>query len=92
MLKEQRPPKMTERCIIHYSLNHPDNRTRDDGNYEKALTDLLVTHGIIKDDSREYKKGTFPYWNDEKGNLVQVKIYSCDEYKTCLKQDRLDLF
>lgn len=79
MIREQRPPKIEERCVIHYSLNHPDNRTRDAGNYEKPLTDLLVMHGIIPDDGREHLRGVFSFWNDEGGNLVNVKIYGCEE-------------
>ena len=30
---------------------HADKRKRDLGNYEKAMSDLLVRHGIIDDDS-----------------------------------------
>lgn len=81
MIREQRPAKAEERCVIHYSLNHSDNRTRDAGNYEKALTDLLVLHGIIPDDGREHLKGVFSFWNDDSGNLVNVKIYTQDEYE-----------
>lgn len=39
----------------HYSLSiclrKPDRRTRDLGNLEKAVSDLLVAHGVVKDDS-----------------------------------------
>lgn len=32
-------------------LKRPDRRQRDLGNYEKAISDLLVSHGVIADDS-----------------------------------------
>ena len=32
-------------------LYEADNRRRDPGNMEKAVSDLLVTHGLIDDDS-----------------------------------------
>ncbi len=31
-------------------LQRPDKRQRDLGNYEKAVSDFLVMHGIVKDD------------------------------------------
>lgn len=31
-------------------LERPDKRQRDLGNYEKAVSDFLVMHGIVKDD------------------------------------------
>lgn len=33
------------------ALKRPDKRRRDLGNLEKAISDLLVEHGVIKDDS-----------------------------------------
>ena len=33
------------------ALKRPDKRRRDLGNLEKAVSDLLVEHGVIKDDS-----------------------------------------
>lgn len=33
------------------ALRRPDKRARDLGNYEKAISDLLVKHGVIADDS-----------------------------------------
>lgn len=31
-------------------LQRPDKRQRDLGNYEKAVSDFLVMHGVVKDD------------------------------------------
>ena len=35
-----------------YALCPPDKRVRDLGNYEKAVSDALVSHGYLKDDSQ----------------------------------------
>lgn len=36
---------------IAICLKRPDMRRRDIGNFEKAVSDLLVAHGVVKDDS-----------------------------------------
>jgi crossover junction endodeoxyribonuclease RusA len=36
---------------LSVALRKPDKRRRDLGNYEKCLSDFLVAHGIVKDDS-----------------------------------------
>ena len=37
---------------VTYEVGRPnDRRCRDLANYEKALSDLLVKHGVLKDDS-----------------------------------------
>lgn len=36
---------------ISIALRPPDKRARDIGNLEKAVSDLLVAHGVVKDDS-----------------------------------------
>lgn len=36
---------------ISIALRAPDKRARDIGNLEKAVSDLLVSHGVVKDDS-----------------------------------------
>jgi crossover junction endodeoxyribonuclease RusA len=36
---------------ISICLKRPDMRRRDIGNFEKAVSDLLVSHGVVKDDS-----------------------------------------
>lgn len=42
------------RGFEHYRLSiclkRPDRRRRDIGNYEKCVSDLLVAHGVVKDD------------------------------------------
>ena len=34
-----------------YEFGRPDKRRRDVANYEKAVSDILVTAGVIEDDS-----------------------------------------
>lgn len=36
---------------IHICCRRPDKRRRDIANLEKGISDLLVSHGVIKDDS-----------------------------------------
>lgn len=36
---------------IPIALKRPDNRRRDIANCEKAISDLLVAHGVVRDDS-----------------------------------------
>jgi crossover junction endodeoxyribonuclease RusA len=37
---------------LHICLRRPDlKRSRDLGNYEKCLSDMLVSHGVVADDS-----------------------------------------
>ena len=59
--QKQHPPSIgqhrsklpiSERFSIHYYVVKPDNRRRDLANFEKALTDSLVKHQVIKDDSQ----------------------------------------
>jgi crossover junction endodeoxyribonuclease RusA len=47
----RRPDFFHEKIIVIYSLKRPDKRIRDLGNLEKALSDILVSTGIIEDDS-----------------------------------------
>lgn len=73
-LNKQNILPVQERCIIIYSLSTPDNRIRDCGNYEKTLTDFLVSKGILKDDNRRYIKGILIQWNDKPGKIVDIYI------------------
>lgn len=67
------------RCIIHYELNHPDNYIRDAANYEKIVTDLLVSIGILKGDDRRYIKGIYAYWSDIPGDYITIKIININD-------------
>lgn len=62
------------RVLLEYSLDTPDMRVRDAANYEKYVTDLLTSQGVLIDDSARYVKGIFTFWNDTKGDKITVKI------------------
>ena len=50
-IMRQRPSKAVGPVILSYELQEgQDKRRRDLGNLEKAVTDLLVSHGIIEAD------------------------------------------
>lgn len=53
-LKAQRPAKFTTPVEVVVELNPPSKRAFDLDNRNKALLDLLVTHGVIPDDSIKY--------------------------------------
>lgn len=73
--------QMDERCVVIYELNHPDLRERDAANYEKYTTDFIVQAGILRDDNRQYIKGIYSFWNDEKGDAVKVTIIPVEDFK-----------
>ncbi len=50
MLNAQRPRPIPGAISALYEFRKPDNRRRDVTNCEKAVSDLLVTHGVIEDD------------------------------------------
>ena len=52
-VRAQKPPPVPDSVAVNYSVPRPKDRRRHDlGNYEKALSDLLVLHEIIEDDSK----------------------------------------
>ena len=51
-LIEQKPATVSGDYDMWLYFEWPDNRRRDIGNLEKAVSDLLVTHKVIEDDSR----------------------------------------
>lgn len=52
-VRAQKPEPVAGQVRVAYRVPWPkDNRHRDLGNYEKALSDLLVLHGVIEDDSK----------------------------------------
>lgn len=49
-LKSQNPAKVSGEYRMSVLAFRPDRRRRDIGNIEKAISDLLVSHGIVEDD------------------------------------------
>lgn len=51
-LKEQKPAKVEGEYCIWLYVERPDNRKRDLSNLIKPIEDLLVSHGVVEDDSK----------------------------------------
>jgi crossover junction endodeoxyribonuclease RusA len=64
-LKAQKPRQFEGEVSIYVALVSPDRRTRDAGNCDKAIMDVLVKAGIIKDDSNRYVKRVTYEWRVE---------------------------
>lgn len=54
-LNAQNPGKVSGPYELRIVLGRPDRRRRDLDNTVKAISDLLVTHGVIGDDSEAIK-------------------------------------
>lgn len=65
MLNRQAVPSFDGPVRIFIRLVAPDRRRRDSDNYAKAVIDLLVSHGVIPDDSNGVVLSHFVEWSDE---------------------------
>lgn len=75
-LQQQRPGRIEGNYEIEIFVVRPDNRRRDLANLEKAISDLLVTHGVIEDDSLA-ERISMAWHNGITGALVIVSKRSC---------------
>lgn len=50
-LKRQKPRAIVGNYAIRIDLERKDKRRRDADNFIKGLSDLLVSHGVVSDDS-----------------------------------------
>jgi crossover junction endodeoxyribonuclease RusA len=64
-LKAQKPRQFAGEVSIYVGLVAPDKRIRDAGNCDKAIMDVLVKAGVIKDDSNRYVKRVTYEWRPE---------------------------
>lgn len=62
---------------IQIALESPDKRHRDLGNFEKAVSDFLVMHSIVKDDS--YCRRLTMYWAESLPAPCVVLIQEASE-------------
>ena len=85
-LNRQKPPPVPGKVVIHYELQDGrDKRERDCFNFEKGVTDLLVTHGVIERDSnRCLRAGLIEWSHDVEG--IRVTIYREDAVKISINQ------
>lgn len=71
-LKIQKPGKVDGDYVLWIWCERPDKRKRDLGNLEKPLSDLLVEHGVVGDDSQ--CTSLHMYWSGSGRHCrVQVK-------------------
>jgi crossover junction endodeoxyribonuclease RusA len=70
-IKEQRPRKVKGDYVLWIWAQRPDGRRRDLGNLEKPISDLLVAHGIVGDDSQCV--AIHCYWSGS-GRECEVRI------------------
>ena len=71
-LRKQRARPILVPVKIEY---HVREKSRIDlGNHEKPLTDLLVFHGVIENDSKKYVRGILLEWSSEVPIGVRVTI------------------
>ena len=66
-----------EEVEVLISVKRPDKRRRDVANLEKAVTDLLVAHQVIEDDSQI--NSNTQIWRHDGPEGVLVYIKSWDE-------------
>jgi len=65
MLNRQSVPSFDGPVRVFIRLVAPDRRRRDGDNYAKAVIDLLVSHGVIPDDSNGVVRSHYVEWADE---------------------------
>jgi crossover junction endodeoxyribonuclease RusA len=74
MLLAQRAKPVDGQVSVFIRLVAPDKRHRDAGNCDKAVGDILVKAGIIKDDSNRYvRRLTYEWASDGPPCVVVVQ-------------------
>jgi len=75
MLMKQNKPEFKSRVdVVVYLGGGRDDSDCD--NYNKCCLDLLVNHGILKDDSKLYVRSVKAIWDDEtvqNGAMIEIK-------------------
>jgi Holliday junction resolvase RusA-like endonuclease len=76
-IMRQRPSKLTGPVTLFYEVQEPAGKRKFDlGNREKALTDLLVSHGIIQaDDNTIVREIKLKWAPDVSGVRVTVSEF-----------------
>lgn len=69
-LNRQKPGLFKSRAIVFISID--DKRQGDCGNREKVVTDLLVSHGVLKGDQKRYVKRVSIGWESVEGCHVKL--------------------
>lgn len=69
-LKAARPPAFDGPVSVTIELCPPDNRRLDADNRNKPILDLLVSHGVIKDDDSRHVRSVT-------ARFVKDRVHSC---------------
>lgn len=69
-INHQKPGQFKQRAIVMIDLD--DRRQGDCGNREKAVTDLLVTHKVLRGDQKKYVKRVSIGWEKVEGCKVKL--------------------
>lgn len=72
-LKAQKQEPVHGWYTLTLCLYEDDNRKRDPGNHEKCVSDLLVAHGLIDDDSLCVDQHIHRYKSKDKRCMVIVR-------------------
>lgn len=79
-LNQQQTAFFTFKTVVMIGLPRPDKRHRDAQNYMKPITDLLVSYGILQDDSLIQFDAA--YWLNQQGLEVIVDVFAVQDDKT----------
>ena len=71
-LKSQQPKPLGVRAFIQIDLD--ERRKGDCSNRTKALLDLLVTHGVLEDDSKKYVRRVSVGWE----KVRECRVILCE--------------
>jgi crossover junction endodeoxyribonuclease RusA len=74
LLKQRPLPHIGGKVTCRYSFGRPDKRRRDLGNLEKAISDCLVEHAVIEDDSL-IEEMTLRWSDDVHGAQIELETF-----------------
>jgi Holliday junction resolvase RusA-like endonuclease len=82
-LARQKPVRFDARVDISIYLRTPPRGTADCSNHAKAVEDLLVRCGVIKDDRHNYVRSTRTSWSDEETE-ARVILYHAPDHRVTI--------
>lgn len=79
-LREQKPGRITGPVHLHYTFAFKSNA--DLANYEKGVTDILVSEGVIIDDTMTIVRSISLDWSEEvEGVLIEIIALPTDQQR-----------
>jgi Holliday junction resolvase RusA-like endonuclease len=87
VMLQHRPNICGPISIIYNFGKMPDKRRRDVMNYEKGVSDILVSMDIIEDDS--FIQAAVIRWSGEiEPGMVKIEVYKCEEIVCATDKNR----